>query len=62
MKNIIYLIISTLLFASINVTAQVYYKPNTKAKEIYDEIGSYLYLSSLQNETKKSLHIEVPFY
>jgi hypothetical protein len=56
MKNIIYSIISTLLFATINVTAQVYYKPNTKAKEIYDEISSYRFkLSWLQSETKKSL-------
>ena len=56
MKNIIYLIISTLIFASINVTAQVYYKPNTKAKEIYDEIPlSQFSITWLQSKTKKSL-------
>lgn len=56
MKNINYLIISILLFASINVSAQVYYKPNTKAKEIYDEIPlTQFHIGRLQSETKKSL-------
>jgi hypothetical protein len=38
------------------VSAQVYYKPNTKAKEIYDEIPlTQFHIGRLQSETKKSL-------